>query len=315
MKLKTITTLWLIVASILLLSSCAFNLFGDLEFQSLLSSGTDEQKLENAKNALSSKDYTKAIALSGSVLNNILGLNLTNEQLTSLLDSTSTLYEFAQSLYEKKDELNETAVEALKVLLEASASKSEKSVNEVIDDLSEVAEELGFNIGDYLPKSMKSSENLWEILESEAGTIVSSVASFMDNAELLKFLTSGYYALISTTDDASMIYAAFCAWYDICYMLNLVLDIDNDGVITDEDLVKNTITSPASFTEYASNTQSGLYHDENSCDEFVWAYDILTDILTTLDIDIDLPDAPATQDLYDAHYLPDLFELLSGDAE
>ncbi|HPP70632.1 MAG TPA: hypothetical protein PLK95_07890 [Pseudothermotoga sp.] len=314
---RTLFLLWIIVAAGLLLSSCAFNLFADFELQNLLSSGTVSQKLEAAKNALSGKNFNKAIALAGSVLNEELDLDLTNDQLIKLLDSTSTLYDFAQALYDKKDELTEEAVQAVKILLEAAAGASGKGLSDLLSDLETVAEELGWDMSEIMPKSrnIDSEENFWATLETAGGTIVSLLSSFMDNSQVLKLLASGYYVLTFATPtvDSSPMYAAFCMWYDLGYMLNLIFDTNNDGKITDETLIKNTITKPASFTEYASDTISGLYHDETACDEFVWAYGIMQDVTSLLNMTI--PDAPATSDLYDAQYLPDLFELLGGGSQ
>ncbi|MEJ5229700.1 MAG: hypothetical protein WHT65_06825 [Pseudothermotoga sp.] len=316
MRGKTLIMLWVAVLAGLFLSSCAFNLFGSLELQNLLSTGTVDEKLEAAAGALSSKDYDKAIALAGSVLNEELDLDLTNDQLMTLLDSTSTLYEFAEALYDKRDELTDNAIEAVKILLEASAAKSGKSVADVISDLGDIAEELGLDLSEFMPKTKNGGEqDFWQIIETNAGTIVSTIASFFDNAHVLKLLTSGYYALATATraEELSPMYAAFCTLYDLGYMLNLALDTNNDGKITDETLVKETITNPASFTELANNTKSGLYQDREDCDEFVWAYDILKEILPIVGIDMALPDTPAIENLSNAQYLPDLFELLVGD--
>ncbi len=315
MRGKSLLMVWIVVVAALFLSSCAFNIFANLELQNLLSSGTTQQKLDAAKGALSSKDYDKAIALSGSVLNDKLDLGLTNEQLTGLLDSTSTLYDFAQALYDKKDELTDEAIEAIKILVEAAASKSGKSITDLVSDFQEIAQELGLDLSQIFPKTRNGTQDFWQILETNAGTVVSTLASFIDNAQLLKLLTSGYYVLVNATQtqDSSSTYAAFCIFYDLGYMLNLVLDTNNDGKITDENLVKQTITNPASFTELAFDTTSGLYHDENNCDEFVWAYEIMKEVTGVLSLDITLPDPPATDSLYQAQYLADLFDLLGSD--
>lgn len=314
---RTLLLIWIVVFLGLLLSSCAFNLFAGFELQNLLSSGTISQKLDAAAGALASKDYDKAITLAGSVLNEKLDLGLTNEQLMKLLDSTSTVYDFAQALYDKKDELNGDAIEAVKILIEAAAAKSGKSLTEVISDLEEIAQELGWDLSEIMPKSKNSGEDsFWQTFETAAGTAVSILASFMDNAELLKFLTSGYYVLATATQtqDSSPMYAGFCAWYDLMYIFNLILDINNDGKVTDEQLVKATITKPASFVELAPDTQSGLYNDEPACDEFVWAYGIMNQVLEILNIPT-LPDPPSTNDLCGAEKLSDLFNLLGGGGE
>ncbi|MGJ8455198.1 hypothetical protein ACSFC1_07840 [Pseudothermotoga sp. U03pept] len=318
MKGKNLIMIWAIVLAGLLLSSCAFNLFADLELQNLLNSEKTDQKLVAASGALSSKDYDKAIALAGSVLNELLGLDLSNEQLMNLLDSTSTLYDFAEALYEKKDELNDQAIEAVKIILEAAAAESEKSIADVISDLEDIAQELGLDISEFLPKSKNNEqEDFWQIIETNAGTIVSTISKFFDDAQLLKFLTSGYYALATATQtaDSSPMYAAFCAWYDLGYMLNLIFDTDNDGKITDEQLIKSTITNPASFVELTSNATSGLYHDETACNEFVWAYEIMNEVIGIIGADLTLPDLPATTDLYGTEKLSDLFNILAGGEE
>lgn len=317
MQGKNLVLIWIVVIASLLLSSCAFNLFGDLELQNLLSSGTTSQKLNAAAGALSSKDYDKAIALAGSVLNEELGLNLTNEQLIKLLDSTSTLYDFAQALYDKKDDLTDQAIEAIKILVEAAAAKSGKSLTDVISDLEDIAQELGWDLSEIMPKSKNDGgEDFWQMVETNAGTVVSILASFMDNTELLKLLTSGYYVLATATQtqNSSQMYAGFCVWYDLCYIFNLILDTNNDGKVTDENLVKQTISNPSSFTQLASDTTSGLYHDEKACNEFVWAYEVMNEAFEILNIDMTLT-VPATSDLYDAQYLPNLFEVLGGGPE
>lgn len=315
MKGKGLLTAWGVVLITLILSSCAFNLFGNFELDRLLSSGTKSEKLSAAANALSSGDNDKAIALAGSVLNGELGLSLTNEQLKKLLDSTSTLYEFAQALYEKREELNDDAMEAVKIILEAAVKKSGKSLPDVVSQLEEIAQELGWDLSEIIPKSKNGDQgDFWQAFETVAGTVVSILASRMDNAHHLKFLTGGYYVLATATqteDSSPIMYAAFCAWYDLLYMFNLILDTNNDGKVTDEQLVKHTITKPASFTELASDTTSGLYQDEPACNEFVWAYDVMKEVLGILKIEMTLPTLEAT-DLKSAEKLPDLFDLLSG---
>lgn len=317
MRGKNLLLTWIVVIAGLFLSSCAFNLFADLELQNLLSSGTTDQKLSAASGALSSKNYDKAIALAGSVLNDELDLGLTNEQLMKLLDSTSTLYDFAKVLYDKKDELTDQAIEAVKILIQAAAEKSGKSLVDVISDLEDIAQELGWDLSNIMPESKNGDgEDFWQIVETNAGTVVSILASFMDNTELLKLLTSGYYILATATqtEDSSPVYAGFCVWYDLCYMFNLVFDTNNDGKVTDENLIKAAITNPASFTELASDTTSGLYQDKKACDEFIWAYEIMQDVFEILNIEMSLPTMPATDDLYDTQYLQDLFEVLGGGA-
>jgi len=312
---KTLIMLWIAVLAGLFLSSCAFNLFGSFELQNLLNSGTTDQKLAAAAGALSGKDYDKAIALAGSVLNGLLDLGLSNEQLMKLLDSTSTLYEFAEALYEKRDELNDQAIEAVKIILEAAAGKSGKTITDVISDLENIAEELGLDLSQFMPKTKNDSEpDFWQIIETNAGTIVSKISKFFDEAHVLKLLTSGYYVLATATQtaDSSPMYAAFCAWYDLGYMLNLIFDINNDGKITDEQLIKNTIANSASFTTDAT---SGLYNDERACDEFVWAYEIMSEVIGIIGVDLTLPDVPATSALCNAEKLSDLFDILAGGEE
>ncbi len=318
MAVRNLVLLWVVVLMSLFLSSCAFNLFAGFELDSLLSSNNVDQKLAAAKNALSSGDYDKALALAGSILNQQLNLSFTNEQLKKLLDSTNTVYEFAQALYDKKDELTDKAIDAVKILIEAAATKSGKSLTEVTSDLLEIAQELGLDLSEIFPKSKNGGEgNFWQTFETVAGTAVSIIASFMDNGQLLKLLTSGYYALATATHtaDSSPMYAGLCAWYDLMYIFNLILDLNNDGKVTDEPLVKATITKPASFTELISETTSGLYQDQRACDEFVWAYEIMDDVLEILKIDITLPTTPAAHVLRDKEKLSELFELLGGEGQ
>jgi hypothetical protein len=184
---------WLILClttiTLVLLSSCAFNLFANLELRNLLTSGTVGQRLEAASNALSGGNYDAAIALAASVINQKLGLELKVEDLEKLLDSTSTVYELAQAI--QNATVTEDVLDAVKILVEAVALKTEKDIANLADEVIDILQELGIDLTP--SRSESNNSNFWAEFETNAGTIVKFLAETFDGRYTLKLLTSGYY--------------------------------------------------------------------------------------------------------------------------
>lgn len=308
MKGKSWLFLCLVTVASVLLSSCGFNLFVNFELRDLLARGTIEQRLQAASNALSGSNYDAAIALAASVVNELLGLDLTNEQLERLLDSTSTVYEIAQALEDAT--ATEDLVDAVKILIEAVAWKTNKDVTILAREVYEIFQELGIDLG--LSKSVsKQNTEFWDVLETHAGTLVAQLANMFNTRHVLKLLTSGYYFVTEVSTD-NFIPAALCVFYDTGYMFNLLLDLDDDGNVTDEQLVKDVISNPASIVEFSQEATSGLYNDFEDCSEFVWAYGILGEMLDILSIEATLTTLDATS-LSQKEKVYEVFTLLFGE--
>jgi hypothetical protein len=302
---------WLILClttiTLVLLSSCAFNLFANLELRNLLTSGTVEQRLEAASNALSGGNYDAAIALAASVINEKLGLELKVEDLEKLLDSTSTVYELAQAI--QSATVTEDVLDAVKILVEAVALKTEKDIASLADEVIEILQELGIDLTP--SRSESNNSNFWAEFETNAGTIVKFLAETFDGRYTLKLLTSGYYFVTKNSTDKTLP-AVLCSLYDIGYMFNLLLDIDDDGNVTDEKFVKDVITNPASIVEFSQQATSGLHNDIEDCREFIEAYGILKDMFDILSISATFTTLDAT-DLSNTRYISDVFEILFGE--
>ncbi len=300
--------LCLVTVVSVLLSSCAFNLFANFELRDLLIRGSVEQRLQAASNALSGSNYDAAIALAGSVLNELLGLDLANEQLERLLDSTSTVYEMAQALEgaTPTDEL----IDALKILVEAVARKTNKDVTSLAEEIFEVLQELGVDLGPSKSVSKQNTE-FWDVLEAHAGTLISLLANTFNARHVLKLLTSGYYFIAKNSTEKDLP-AALCVFYDTGYMFNLLIDVDDDGDITDEQFVKDVITDPASIVEFSQQAESGLHNDLEDCKEFVWAYDVLKEMLDVLSIEATFTTLDATS-LSRKQTIYEVFTLLFGE--
>jgi len=301
---------WLILClttiTLVLLSSCAFNLFANLELRNLLTSGTLEQRLEAASNALSGRNYDAAIALAASVINENLRLNLNVEVLEKLLDSTSTVYELAQAIQSATDT---ELLDAVKILVEAVALKTEKDIANLAHEVIPILQELGIELTP--SKSKSNNSNFWAQFETNAGTIVKFLAETFDGRYTLKLLTSGYYFVTKNSTDKTLP-AVLCSLYDIGYMFNLLLDLNDDGNVTDEKFVKDVITNPASIVKFSEEATSGLYSDTKDCEEFIWAYEILKDMFEILQISATFTILDATA-LSNTRYISDVFEILFGE--
>ncbi|MCS7175418.1 hypothetical protein [Pseudothermotoga sp.] len=283
---KNLIVLWFVVLVLMLLSSCAFNLFSNLELRNLLSTGTTEQKIKAAKEALSGGNYDAAIALSTAVINRELNLNLTIEDFERLLESTSVVHQLSQALQGATP--TKDLLEAVRILVEAVACKTKKDLASFSEDVYDLMEELG--IFDARLKTIpKGNSNFWGEFETSAGTIVSVLSEFFDNRNALKLLTGGYHFIAMNTNEDRNFSAMICVFYDICYMFNLLLDVDNDGNVTDEAFVKNVINDPDSIVELSQEATSGLYNDSFACDEFVWALNVLEDAFDILGIEASFP--------------------------
>ncbi|KAF2957403.1 hypothetical protein AS159_06910 [Thermotoga sp. Ku-13t] len=308
MKGKSWLFLCLVTVASVLLSSCAFNLFANSELRDLLMQGTTEQRLQAASNALSGSNYDAAIALAASVMNELLGLNLTNEQLERLLDSTSTVYEITQA-FEDATATNEL-VNALKILVEAVARKTNKDVTSLAEEIFEIFQELGIDLG--LSKSVsKQNTDFWDVLETHAGTLVAQLANTFNTRHVLKLLTSGYYFITKNSTDNTLS-VALCIFYDTGYMFNLLIDVNDDGEITDEQFVKDVMSDPASIVGFSQEATSGLYKDFEDCYEFVWAYDVLKEMLDVLSIEATFATLDATS-LSQEKNIYGVFTLLFGE--
>jgi hypothetical protein len=302
---------WLILClttiTLVLLSSCAFNLFANLELRNLLTSGTLEQRLEAASNALSGRNYDAAIALAASVINKKLNLGLTVEVLEKLLDSTSTVYDLAQAI--QSATVTEDVLDAVKILVEAVALKTEKDIANLAYGVIPILQELGI---DLTPSRSKSnSSDFWAQFETYAGTIVKFLAETFDGRYTLKLLTSGYYFIATNATDNTLP-AVLCSLYDIGYMFNLLLDLNDDGNVTDEKFVKDVITNPASIVELSEEATSGLYNDAKDCEEFIWAYEILKEMFDILSISATFTTLDTTT-LYEKEHILDIFNTLFGE--
>lgn len=309
LKGKSWLFLCLVTVASVLLSSCAFNLFANFELRDLLTQGTTGQRLQAASNALSGSNYDAAIALAASVMNELLGLDLTNEQLERLLDSTSTVYEIAQAL-EDATATNEL-IDALKILVEAVARKTNKDVTSLAEEIFEIFQELGVDLKSQKSVSKNGGENFWSTLETHAGTLVAQLANTFNSRHVLKLLTSGYYFIAKNSTEKDLP-AALCVFYDTGYMFNLLIDVDDDGDITDEQFVKDVITDPASIVEFSQQAESGLHNDLEDCKEFVWAYDVLKEMLDVLSIEATFTTLDATS-LSRKQTIYEVFTLLFGE--
>jgi len=301
---------WLILClttiTLVLLSSCAFNLFANLELRNLLTTGTVKQRLEAASNALSGGNYDAAIALAASVINEKLNLGLTVEVLEKLLDSTSTVYELAQAIQNATDT---ELLDAVKILVEAVALKTEKDIASLADEVIQILHELGIDLTP--SKSKSNGSDFWAEFETNAGTIVKFLAETFDGRYTLKLLTSGYYFVTKNSTDKTLP-AVLCSLYDIGYMFNLLLDLNDDGNVTDEKFVKDVISNPASIFEFSQQATSGLYNDIEDCREFIQAYEILAEMFDILDIQATFETFDATT-LSEKEHISDIFNTLFGE--
>jgi len=301
---------WLILClttiTLVLLSSCAFNLFANLELRNLLTSGTLEQRLEAASNALSGRNYDAAIALAASVINERLKLKLNVEVMEKLLDSTSTVYELAQKIQSATDT---ELLDAVKILVEAVALKTEKDIANLAHGVIPILQELGIELTP--SKSKSNGSDFWAEFETNAGTIVKFLAETFDGRYTLKLLTSGYYFVTKNSTDKTLP-AVLCSLYDIGYMFNLLLDLNDDGNVTDEKFVKDVITNPASIVEFSQQATSGLYNDTKDCEEFIWAYEILKEMFDILSISATFTTLDTTT-LYEKEHILDIFNTLFGE--
>jgi hypothetical protein len=302
---------WLILClttiTLVLLSSCAFNLFANLELRNLLTSGTVGQRLEAASNALSGGNYDAAIALAASVINEKLRLELQVEVLEKLLDSTSTVYDLAQAI--QSATVTEDVLDAVKILVEAVALKTEKDIASLADEVIQILQELGIDLTP--SRSESNNSNFWAQFETNAGTIVKFLAKTFDGRYTLKLLTSGYYFIATNATDNTLP-AVLCSLYDIGYMFNLLLDLNDDGNVTDEKFVKDVITNPASIVELSEEATSGLYNDAKDCEEFIWAYEILKEMFDILSISATFTTLDTTT-LYEKEHILDIFNTLFGE--
>uniref|UniRef100_A0A832MQF1 Lipoprotein n=1 Tax=Pseudothermotoga hypogea TaxID=57487 RepID=A0A832MQF1_9THEM len=308
MKGRSWLILCLTTITLVLLSSCAFNLFVNFELRNLLTSGTVKQKLEAASSALSGGSYDAAIALAASVINEKLGLNLKIEDLEKLLDSTSTVYELAEEIQDAT--FTKDLFDAVKILVEAVAFKTKKDISSLADEVIEILQELGIDLG--FTRSKSNGSDFWAKFETNAGTIVNFLAETSDGRHTLKLLTSGYYFIAKNSTNTTLP-ASLCSLYDIGYMFNLLLDIDDDGNVTDEKFVEDVRTNPASIVEFSRQATSGLYKDkDDDCLEFIWAYGILQEMFEILKIQVTFVTLDATT-LSEKEHISDIFDILFGE--
>jgi hypothetical protein len=273
----------------------------------LLTSGTVEQRLEAASNALSGRNYDAAIALAASVINERLKLKLNVEVMEKLLDSTSTVYELAQKI--QSATVTEDLLDAVKILVEAVARKTEKDIANLAHEVIPILQELGIELTP--SKSKSNGSDFWAEFETNAGTIVKFLAETFDGRYTLKLLTSGYYFVTKNSTDKTLP-AVLCSLYDIGYMFNLLLDLNDDGNVTDEKFVKDVITNPASIVELSEEATSGLYNDAKDCEEFIWAYEILKEMFDILSISATFTTLDTTT-LYEKEHILDIFNTLFGE--
>lgn len=299
---------WFVILVLMLLSSCAFNLLSNFELRDLLSTGTAEQKIESAQSALSGGNYDAAIALAASIINQELGLNLKVEDLEKLLDSTPTVYQLVQALQAATS--TEDLIEAVKILVEAVAHKTKKDVASLSEGVHELLQEIGV-LSTYSRTTFKDNSNFWEEFETSAGTIVALLSKFFDGRNSLKILVGGYRFIAVNTSEDRDFSASLCAFYDICYMFNLMLDTNNDGNVTNEHFVKGVVNDPDSIVDLSKESMSGLYNDPFACDEFVWACEVLKDMFNILNIEADVPIVDSTT-LSQKQKIYDVFTILFG---
>jgi len=95
-------------------------------------------------------------------------------------------------------------------------------------------------------------------------------------------------------------------------MFNLLLDLNDDGNVTDEKFVKDVITNPASIVEFSQQATSGLYNDTKDCEEFIWAYEILAEMFDILSISATFTTLDTTT-LYEKEHILDIFNTLFGE--
>ncbi|RKX42072.1 MAG: hypothetical protein DRP33_04270 [Thermotogae bacterium] len=322
MKFKGIAVTWIVVLAALLVSSCGINLLRSFDLDSLLSTGSTEEKLSSADEALNGGNYTEALALAGSVLSEELNLDIGVEDLKTLIDSTETLLDFADETIAATD-LSEDAISALEIVVKAAAGASGKSLDDLADSLIEIGQDLGLDMGAILgsaDKSVKESSDefdIGEFIETSVATMINMAEGFIDGREILKLLLVGCHELVLSTPtaDSSPMYAVSGLIYDFSYLSNLIIDLDDDGTVSDEEFFDNVSTNPASVVYYSQQATSGLYEDLEDSEEFVWAYDLIETFFGVLDIDEALPEIPTSTTLTASETIFDLFETLGSDAQ
>ena len=321
MRFKGIAVTWIVVLAALLVSSCGINLFRSFDLDSLLSTGTTEEKLSSADEALNGGNYTEALALAGSVLSEELNLDIGVEDLKTLIDSTETLLDLAETI--AATDLSEDAISALEIVVKAAAGASGKSLDDLADSLIEIGQDLGLDMGAILgsaDKSVKESSDefdIGEFIETSVATMINMAEGFIDGREILKLLLVGCHELVDSTltADSSPMYAFSGLIYDFSYLSNLIIDLDDDGTVSDEEFFNNVSTNPASVVYYSQQATSGLYEDLEDSEEFVWAYDLVETFFGVLGIDEALPEIPDSETLTASETIFDLFETLGSDAQ
>lgn len=320
MRPKGIVVTWIVVLVVLLVSSCGINLFQSFDLDSLLSTGTTEEKLSSADEALNGGNYTEALALAGSVLSEELGLDIDVEDLKTLIDSTETLLDLAETI--AATDLSEDAISALKTVVKAAAGASGKSLDDLAESLIEIGQEIGIDMGALLENADKSigkssdEFDIGEFIETSVSTMINMAEGFLDGREILKLLLVGCHELVESTltSDSSPMYAISGLIYDFSYLSNLIIDLDDDGIVSDEEFFDNLSTNPASVVYYSQQATSGLYEDLEDSEEFVWAYDFIGTFFGALGIDETLPEIPDSENLTTPETIFDLFEALGSDA-
>ena len=321
MRFKGIAITWIVVLAALLVSSCGINLFRSFDLDSLLSTGTTEEKLSSADEALNGGNYTEALALAGSVLSEELNLDIGVEDLKTLIDSTETLLDLAETI--AATDLSEDAISALEIVVKAAAGASGKSLDDLAESLIEIGQDLGLDMGAILgsaDKSVKESSDefdIGEFIETSVATMINMAEGFIDGREILKLLLVGCHELVESTPtaDSSPMYAVSGLIYDFSYLSNLIIDLDDDGTVSDEEFFDNVSTNPASVVCYSQQATSGLYEDLEDSEEFVWAYDLIETFFGVLGIGEALPDPPDATTLAGTETIFDLFETLGSDAQ
>ena len=321
MRFKGIAVTWIVVLAALLVSSCGINLFRSFDLDSLLSTGTTEEKLSSADEALNGGNYTEALALAGSVLSEELNLDIGVEDLKTLIDSTETLLDLAETI--AATDLSEDAISALEIVVKAAAGASGKSLDDLADSLIEIGQDLGLDMGAILgsaDKSVKESSDefdIGEFIETSVATMINMAEGFLNGREILKLLLVGCHELVVSTPtaDSSPMYAVSGLIYDFSYLSNLIIDLDDDGTVSDEEFFDNVSTNPASVVYYSQQATSGLYEDLEDSEEFVWAYDLIETFFGVLGIDEALPETPDSETLTAPETIFDLFETLGSDAQ
>jgi hypothetical protein len=195
-------------------------------------------------------------------------------------------------------------------LVEAVALKTKKDIASLADEVIQILQQLGIDLTP--SKSESNNSNFWAEFETNVGTIVKFLAETFDGRYTLKLLTSGYYFIATNATDNTLP-AVLCSLYDIGYMFNLLLDLNDDGNVTDEKFVKDVISNPASIVEFSQQATSGLYNDIEDCREFIQAYEIiLKDMFDILSISATFTTLDATA-LSNTRYISDVFEILFGE--